>query len=90
MCADPTGESTEIRLYEDVGNFDDIKNKWNYILEEYNERNKTMNLVLFNDAMSHMVNLHRIIRFPRGNALLVGVGGSGKQSSTKLGAFAAG
>jgi dynein heavy chain len=56
-------------------------------LEEYNENVASMNLVLFDQAMEHVSRIARIIDLPVGSALLVGVGGSGKQSLAKLSAF---
>lgn len=55
-------------------------------LKEYNDNNAVMNLVLFEDAMKHVCRICRIILPPSGHALLVGVGGSGKQSLSKLSA----
>jgi len=82
-------DSPEVRLYEDVGSYDDIKPIWEEMIENYNMSQKSMNLVLFKDALEHLVRLHRILRMKRGHALLVGVGGSGKQSMTKLASFVA-
>jgi dynein heavy chain, axonemal len=48
-------------------------------MEEYNLSNpSTLNLVFFIDAVEHITRIARVLRQPRGNALLVGVGGSGK------------
>ena len=71
-------EAEDPRLYEDLGGFDEIKEKLNKMLEDYGYENKPMNLVLFNDALEHITKIHRIIRFPKGCGLLVGFGGSGK------------
>merc|ERR1719460_221887 len=81
----------EVRLYEDLGTVEFVKEILNKILTEYNEtQTKVMSLVLFEDAMAHIMRVHRIIRMPRGNAMLIGLGGSGKQSVTRLATFTAG
>lgn len=93
MTANPTElEFIDPRLYEECGSYEKVSTKFNNLLLDYNESegNKEMNLVLFNDALFHLTKIHRIIRFPRGHALLVGFGGSGKQSLTRLSSFVAG
>ncbi|KAG9396016.1 Dynein heavy chain and region D6 of dynein motor [Carpediemonas membranifera] len=89
-AAEDEEEVDAVRLYEDLSDYDKIRPIVQDVLDIYNEHQKAMHLVLFEDALEHLTRIHRIIRIPRGNALCVGVGGSGKQSLSRLAAYMAG
>jgi dynein heavy chain len=57
-------------------------------LEDFNSTTTSpMKLVLFTDAMEHVSRVCRIISQPLGNALLLGVGCSGRRSLARLAAY---
>lgn len=77
----------EENLYDQFPNIETLQERLNHALNDYNDTNPNMDLVLFEDAMKHVCRICRIITSDGGHALVVGVGGSGKQSLCKLSAF---
>lgn len=75
------------KLYDQFPNADLMSQRLQEALREYNDVNAVMDLVLFEDAMKHVCKITRIMGADQGHALLVGVGGSGKQSLSKLASF---
>jgi dynein heavy chain len=75
------------KLYDQFPSADALSSRLLEALREYNDTNAVMDLVLFEDAMKHVCKITRIINSDQGHALLVGVGGSGKQSLSKLASF---
>eukprot|EP00002_Diphylleia_rotans_P007300 TRINITY_DN1682_c0_g1_i3.p1 TRINITY_DN1682_c0_g1~~TRINITY_DN1682_c0_g1_i3.p1 ORF type:complete len:1955 (-),score=398.96 TRINITY_DN1682_c0_g1_i3:368-6232(-) len=85
-----TAAMIPIRRYEEIPDYARHTKVLENYLDEYNmNTSKEMRLVFFKDAVEHLSRIARIIRQPRGNAMLVGVGGSGRQSLTKLACFIA-
>lgn len=84
------GIDDEARVYRQIADTKVLVQKIIDFLEDYNGSVKTqMKLVMFLDACDHVSRITRIIRQPLGNALLLGVGGSGRQSLSRLATFIA-
>ncbi|KAJ8245285.1 hypothetical protein GJAV_G00269100 [Gymnothorax javanicus] len=85
------GEDMADRVYEDLRDREKIRAVLQEYLDDYNMTYaKETKLVFFQDAIEHVSRIARMIRQERGNALLVGVGGTGKQSLTRLAAHMCG
>uniref|UniRef100_A0A8C9SYH1 Dynein axonemal heavy chain 1 n=1 Tax=Scleropages formosus TaxID=113540 RepID=A0A8C9SYH1_SCLFO len=73
------------RVYQLIEDKSTLARVMEEYMDDYNQISTTkMKLVLFMDAIEHVCRISRILRQPLGNALLLGVGGSGRQSLTKL------
>ncbi|XP_064629143.1 dynein axonemal heavy chain 1-like isoform X2 [Lineus longissimus] len=78
------------KLYVEIDDHAKMVKVMEDYLDDYNQVNTAqMKLVLFMDAVRHVCRISRVIRQPLGNALLLGMGGSGRQSLTRLASYMA-
>ena len=75
---DEDGAMTEEapNVYEDGGSLESIRERSYMFLKKYNAEHpsKKMDLILFEDALKHLIRISRLLETPRGSGLLVGVG----------------
>lgn len=77
-----------LQVYQQVADPQALAKLMETYLEDYNSTTTSpMKLVLFADAMEHVSRICRIISQPLGNALLLGVGCSGRRSLARLAAY---
>lgn len=75
------------KIYDEVTDLDELVEKMHYYLNEYNLVSRTpMSLVMFKFAIEHISRVSRVLLQDAGHCLLVGIGGSGRQSATKTAA----
>lgn len=88
MFGDLLKLDTPSQPYECINDKGKLLKQLHGSLDEYNLTNSNkMNLVLFDDALSHTLKIARVLKQPRGHVMLIGVGGSGKQSLIRLCSF---
>jgi len=87
MMSEPAAPS---RPYAECADIPALQARVEGHLEQYNMMStKKMDLVCFLYMLEHLSRVARVVKNPGGNALLVGVGGSGRQSCAKLACFLA-
>lgn len=77
-----------VKHYEESTDYSKLQQSLEDSLKSYNTINpdKPMDLALFNFAVEHLLIIARMLKLPGGNGLLVGMGGSGRQSLSRLAA----
>ncbi|CAG4949545.1 unnamed protein product [Colias eurytheme] len=76
-------------VYDDLNDPNALRRYISNQMEEYNSCPGVvkMDLVLFKDAIEHIVRIVRVVSQPRGHMLCVGIGGSGRQSLTRVASY---
>lgn len=79
---------SDVKAYDEITDLVALQKVMELYLDEYNGASKApMPLVMFKFAIEHVSRICRVLKQDNGHLLLVGIGGSGRQSTTKLATF---
>ncbi|KAF0719522.1 Aste57867_966 [Aphanomyces stellatus] len=77
----------QVKDYEEITDIESLEDLLNTFVDEYNSfHSAPLTLIFFRDTIMHISSMTRMLMQPRGNVMLIGVGGSGKRSLAKLAA----
>eukprot|EP00931_Biecheleriopsis_adriatica_P066335 TRINITY_DN4071_c0_g1_i5.p1 TRINITY_DN4071_c0_g1~~TRINITY_DN4071_c0_g1_i5.p1 ORF type:complete len:3484 (+),score=878.42 TRINITY_DN4071_c0_g1_i5:1149-10454(+) len=77
--------AADSRVYEEAKDYKKVLKTLDDANEEYNlTHTAQMSMVFFADCVEHINRIARVLSQPRGNLLLVGVGGSGRSSCARM------
>ncbi|XP_014471742.1 PREDICTED: dynein heavy chain 12, axonemal [Dinoponera quadriceps] len=83
--------SVEFRLYEEIPSLEECQRVALLFLQEYNDTHRDkIDITLFRYALQHLARICRVLSIPCGSLLMIGTGGSGRQSLTRLASAIAG
>ena len=77
------------RPYEFISSHETLYKRLNEFVSIYNSKNKTapMDVVFFDYFVAHILRVCRVLRQPHGHMVLIGHGGSGKQTVCQLASY---
>ncbi|KAJ9444246.1 Dynein-1-beta heavy chain [Diplonema papillatum] len=91
IFADPTEPSDALKTYQEIDDIAVLKAKLEAAQAEHNENTPAgtapLELVVFNYVIQHVSRVARVLRMPRGNVMVVGLGGRGRQSTVRLATY---